>query len=496
MKRFLFLSFVALFALQTTLDAHTVASYKKEIVNPNLLDICNALTKSKVFVQYRKFGDDFQKMNAEVAPKLSYAEHERLHLAYNNVERKYNDFLTLVKSDVSDFKTIKAMGRNPEKFIEGYADEYQTVINAYQREYMPVYNDVKNKTRGFNPVLLNISVDLVTNIIDWIKQRQELREEQLNTILGIVNKYFYDELRMKSWTELGLKPAPDAPIGSTAASSAAEVSSSASGRRKNTDTDAPKPIPTDVLNPVEVPAPTFKELFGFVEFVFLKDDVTPTPMSFTLGATRDIGIGYLKELPKNTKTDVPIGTATVKTMVYNSAVTFGENTHFQLKVNNTAGMYIIALNKQGKDAEFLYPYDNKDLPACSVASRTGMRDIGITTLPVSPVVGKDIDGNITLPTADCSTTPPTQRYYTISGNNQPDETFCVLLSKSELDMKDIEQRVEAESGPLGERLSRIFGTKAINPNEANLSVANNKLSFDARTAQNNVLPLVFMIKRK
>ncbi len=499
----LFLHFALLLNF-TLLAGNTTAltsQVKIDVPPPSLIEICQTLNKAAIFVQYRDFREKFQKMNSEIAPKLSYNEHERLHLAYNNVERRYNDFLTLVKADLSDAKTIKSMVRDPQRFAESYADDYKKVVDTYNSEYMPIYNDVKSRTRGFNPVLLASSIELFNKVVDWIKQRQELREEQLNTILGIVNKYFYDELRMKSWSELGLKPAPNAPENATPASTAADANNTAGGRRNSTTstssgaTTTTKNVPGDVLNPHSVPAATFKELQGSVEFIFLKDDVTPTPMRFKTGATRDISVGYLKALPKDTKGDVIIASSNVKTMTYYSTDVFDENAHFQLKVNNSAGVYILALNKDGKAADFLYPFDNKDLPECSAAKKTQMRDIGVSSLKASPVVGKDIDGNITLPSADCSTTPPTERYYTISGNAK-EETFCVLLSKSELNMTDLKERIEAEQGPLAERLSHIFANQAIAPNDANLILTENKLAFDARTAQNNVLPLVFLIKRK
>ena len=157
-------------------------------------------------------------------------------------------------------------------------------------------------------------------------------------------------------------------------------------------------------------------------------------------------------------------------------------------------MYIVALNS-GNKAAFLYPYSNADIPDCSNGKRTLQRDITITALNATPVVNKDPDGNITLPVADCRTSPPTEQYYTISGNTT-EENFCVLLTKSELNVTDIAQRIEAESGTLSERLAHIFGSQAINAADADLKIQDNKLMFDARTTTQNVLPVVFVIRRK
>jgi hypothetical protein len=431
-------------------------------------------------------------MNAEIAPQLSYSEHERLHIAYNNVEHRYNDFLTIVKADLSDMKAIKKMTRDPQGFAEGYADEYKKVVYAFESEYMPVYNDVKNKKRFITPTLVAVGIELVTQIVNWITKRQEMRDEQVNVILGIVNKYFYDELRMKSWTELGLKPAPNAAEGTTAADAVANQTVTADMGKKGKN-DAVT-VPASVQNPVQVPAATFHELNGFVEFTFLKDDKTPTTMPFVASKTRDITIGYLAKQPTNTTDPVVVNTTTAKTAFYTSTEAYGAGGHFQLKVNNTGGMYIFALNT-GNKALCLYPYENRTIPDCSPGKRSMMRDITIGELPTTPVVNKDMDGNITLPTADCATSPPTERYFAISGPVN-DEQFCVLLSKSELNVVDIAARIQAESGTFAERLARIFGTQAISPADANLALQDNRLTFDARTATQNVLPVVFVIKRK
>jgi hypothetical protein len=448
---------------------------------PSLREICESLNRVTLFVQYHDFRDKFQAMNTEIAPKLSYNEHERLHIAYNSVERRYNDFLTIVKSDLSDAKAIKKMMRDPKGFAEGYADEYKKVIDTYERDYVPVYEDVKNKKGKFiTPTLIAVGIELVSQVVDWIVKRQELRDEQVNIILGIVNKYFYDELRMKSWTELGLKPAANIPT-STAGTSGAATNI---------------PVPPSVQDPVQVPVPVFKDLVGYIEFVSTaKMGDEPKSMNFAVKKGKDIDVGYLEAQPTNTTSPVQVGTATVPVQFYNSIESFASGSGFQLRVNNKAGMYVFALNSNQK-VTTLYPYKNVAIPDCSAAKKTGMKDIDVGDLAPTPTVGQDIDGNSILPQMDCTVQPPKPRYFTINGSQTTPENFCVLLTKSELNSADIAARIEAETGTLPERLARIFGTQAISPTDANLAMQDNKLTFDARGAKNSVIPIVFFIQRK
>ena len=93
------------------------------------------------------------------------------------------------------------------------------------------------------------------------------------------------------------------------------------------------------------------------------------------------------------------------------------------------------------------------------------------------------------------TTPPTERYFTLKPPLQR-ENFCVLLTRSELNIDEITTLLEQASGPLDERLAKVFGSKLILPADANLQMESNRLSFNADAAEQNVLPIVFYINTK
>lgn len=101
----------------------------------------------------------------------------------------------------------------------------------------------------------------------------------------------------------------------------------------------------------------------------------------------------------------------------------------------------------------------------------------------------------TLPAPICpkADEPPVEQYFRMSGA-VAEEQFCLLLSRSELDMNTIAQKIEAEKGPLHERIGRVFGSEVISPAAGKVAMNGNRLTFDATSARQNVLPLVFYIE--
>lgn len=443
----------------------------------DLQAICNSLENAQVFVNYRNFKNDFEQMNKDLAGQsnLTYQEYEELHYAYNHVQDSYNDFLGMIKLDLSDFKTIKLMVRDAEmgnnKYANMYADEYRKVINDYEENYMPVYNRLHNKGKAIPAALIVVGVDAFVMIVNVIRNRQELKEAQLNHILGVINAFFYNKLQMKSWDKLGIVFKGTHGTGGEGV--------------------PPRPLPVSVTEPIDIAPPVFSDMNGYIEFKYLDAKQMPQNMGFVQAGGKDIGVEVL--ISPTTTSIVPI-----YTNYFNSTQAYGEGTQFMMKVNNSAGMYIFALNSNN-DVKFLYPYENdkvrcgKASKASGLVSSNNPKDLEV--LAATPVVGQDIDGNTVLPTQDCSVSPPVNRYFTITGAGTA-ENFCVLLTKSQLDPQDLAKRLEAETGSLNERLTKVFGTQIISPKDAQLSIENNQVNFNADAAQNNVMPLVFVIQRK
>ncbi len=451
------------------LVALTGAAFSQKAAD--LQTICNSLENAQIFWNYRNFKNDFEQMNVQLGAQsnLTYQEYEELHYAYNDIQDSYNGFLGIVRADLSDFGTIKLMLRDSLKYAKSYTDEYRKLIDDYEKNYLPVYDRLHNKGKAIPPQLIVAGVEAFVMIIHVIKNRQELKEEQMNYVLGVINSFFYNKMQMKSWDKLGIafKGNATPPIG-----------------------EGVPPRPTTALTePIDIEPPVFAEMNGYIEFKYLDAKLTAQNMGFALAGGKDIDVEVLIS-PTQT------GTVPIYTNFFKSTQAYGEGTQFQLNVNNSAGMYVFSLNANN-DIRFLYPYENDKVKCGKGANLKGGlgKDIEVATLNATPVVEQDIDGNTTLPTKDCSVAPPANRYFTIRGAGTQ-ENFCVLLTKSQLDPQDLAKRLEAESGSLNERLTRVFGQQIISPKEARISMENNRINFDVGAAQNNVMPLLFVIERK
>jgi hypothetical protein len=474
--------------------------------NKTVDEIAKVLQNEVLFIKYRTFKSDFESMSINKAKEINnYRDYEKLRVAYKEVEYKYNEFLIKIKTDLSDYNEIKKMTKAPADYALKYQSNFNEVIKVYMSNYLPVYESMNHsKEIKVTPSLIQLGIELFTSVVDLIKNRKEDRQLSMNAILGSVNTYFYKQIRMKEWGEL---PIPNPK------SNTDEVVSNASPTQRNgnkpksditikrkpnqsiptpTTNEPSVPVPSELpsrilLPDVTVPAPSFEEIRGWVEFNKLENS-EPKPMSFNKKTSKSITV---EELRTN-GTDVISNTSTANVSYFNSVDVVGNGTQFNIKVFNKSGMYIFALNSNNK-VEFLYPFKNEKLGNCNTDKAQGK---DITVLEATPLVGQNEDGITILPIPNCEKTPPAPRYFTIQGTQTTPENFCIIFSKSELNIEQIAKRLETEEGALHDRLTKTFGNYLITPNQYTLEVENNRFSFDASGATQNVLPFVFYINRK
>lgn len=441
------------------------ASFVPATAQPSLVKVVESLEQAEVFVKYRKFKREFEQMNREVAPTLTnYAEYDKLKLAYDQVEKKYNSFLEGIKRDLSDYSVIRQMVRDPLTFANRYGEDYREVIFEYEKNYLPVYNKL-SVGKAIPPALVAIGIDLLKEVVEIIVQRPELKEEKFNVILSVINSFFYDKLKMKSWSEMGFKAPANTPStqGSTTQASQATT------------------------EPVDVQAPVFGEMAGWVEFVSLNASNQEVAMRFGAPVSKAITV----ETRRTEEGEVVTQQQTARVAQFESIDTYKDGSQFLIRVNNTAGMYVLALNSDN-DVVFLYPYENEDLGGCRDFAPVS-KDINLGYLNSTPAVGKDENGVTTLPTPDCRYNPPRDRYFTISGDSRKEE-FAILLTRSEMDIREVETKLEQARGTLAERLGQVFAGSAVSSTGA-VSVSGNRMQFDAGSSQQTVLPVVFNIYR-
>lgn len=473
-KKIIFL----LFCLLATL---AVSAQSKRSVQ----SIAELLEKSKVFLEYRRFRNDFEKMNAEAGQHLLYKDdYVKLNVAYNDIQEQYNGFLGIVKKDLSNLGTIRLMVKKPDQYALQYLDQYKSVVDAYQRNYLPIYKEVTapnrsslGQSKAVTVTMIIMGVELFLEIIDLIQSRKGEDDSSENYVLSTINAYFLKKMEMKPWSELAIE------VPTKRLTNDPNPIVSTKQKKKKT------PLVQRAENKI-VAAPVYEQLNGWVEFNSIDTQKKANKMKFDKPSSKDIGV----EVLKNSNGKIERTTQLLQIAQYQTTARYEEGVQFQLKTSNSGGMYVFALSSTNK-VRFLYPYNSESLKNCD--QKLGMgKDIGV--LPASFVVGRDAKQTTTLPAPDCSTTPPTERYFTITAPMPANkmEQFCVLLTKSEIDMDRFTKMMEKTTGSLPERLAAVLGDKMVGAKDAGFNMKDHRLLFDTGSSSQSVLPVLFSILRK
>ncbi len=455
----------------------------------NIDEVSEMLEKAEVFQKYRHFRAELQQTTQDLGRCIdNYEDYQKLNAAYDGVRMSYNGLLEEIRNDLSEWENVQQMVKKPGAFSQKYLNAYASVINVYKQDFIPVYAQINAKSeeacdKAIPPVLIEVGIILFDKIVDLIKSRKDGKAAMRHVVLATVNHYFFEKLSMKSWGELDIK-VPS--VGKqTEPQQQPEESSNYPKTRKREK--IPEKIDTSPVVPVLVGKPFIQDMSGWIQFVYSESqEKPPRRMNFYDEGSKDINVSTWKS-EEGTVTQV---SENVSVSVFSSEDFYTDGSHFQLKVKNTAGMYVFVLNS-GNKAVFLYPPNEAALRPCDRAD-----DIAKDIFQSTFITAKDENDVNTLPAPICPTAdePPVEQYFRMSGKAER-EQFCILLSRSELDVVDIAQKIEAQEGPLDVRIARIFGDQVIPAAAAGVMMTGNRLVFNANQAQQNVLPIVFYIDR-
>lgn len=367
---------------------------------------------------------------------------------------------------------------NWKSYAKRYATAFETVLNHHNKVYKPVLENIKNNNAqrswgAIIPVLVPVAIDVFEAVLAEILKRREERDEQLQMVLSTINNYFFKPLAMKSWEELNI--------------------SKPRGSEFEPGGLAAHPIPSegDVTLPPAV-TPVISEAAGKVTFR-LYDNGSLVNMNFQETGKTTVAA---PEYTENGKPRIMVigkpELVNISSSRFESVAAYGNHTFYKIEMQGTGLIYAFALN-QGTKAYSFYPQQG-DIGGMSKSRYWDLppqRDMMIGR--ATPT------GNGT--NASMITIPDTANYVEIIDlPNMPIQTeqLVVLLSKSELNMKDIMQKMEAfpAATPANERLTQIFGTSAATPSEADMSLRGTEFSYRLAENDKNVLPLVFYIRRK
>jgi hypothetical protein len=367
-----------------------------------------------------------------------------LRIAYSDVYEKYDAFLKSVKSDLSNIENLRTLIKDPELTAQNYAASYQSVRDSYENNFLQKFNNLQySETKGIPfLVLLKFGINAFKVIANSIKNHKIDKEGAINLILPAINEKIFNKLKLNTWSEFKLAE----PSGYTAEEA------------------------------IVIPQRTLNSLQGTI--CFFQEDKSGSedkPVYFISSEGR-------KDL--RVITDNADEKLLVTDEYFSTAKRFETGSKIRLEVNNSGFTYILALNTDG--IALLHPFEN-----IVISKDAATKDITITG-DETPATGI-----VRIPSPAANGTP---RFFTIVKNATGIETgaeeMAILLSKSELELEELVQKLNNVNGNLSERITRVFGEQKILTGEAHLSNEDNYIRFEANNADKNVLPLVFKILKK
>lgn len=443
------------------------SSFFAQDVN-KILDVIDALDKTQIFIENRKFKKDFVSYTKTVGSQiLTYEDYEELKVSYEGVQDVYNQYLSEIKNDLSNYSEVKKMIKKPEKYARNYLNNFSEVVDEYEGDFLPLAESIEKKydqnggvVKGIfssiTPKLIFGAIDLFKKVVDIIKGKKEDKSEIYDLMLSMVNKHFYNKYKMDGWAELNIR----IPDGSTSGISL-------------------------VMEPIDVDPPLFNTLKGWFEFNYLDSDGSLQKMSFNV-KTKDLTV----ETQTNQKGKVVNSEILSSMNVFNSAYKYADGTQFQMKTYNSGGIYILTKNSSGT-VSVLYPYERSAAEICK-----GELTHDLTNQPKSILIGKDRNNVTTLPPMDCSSGTAVDQFITIGGSFKEKENLIVLLTKSELDVDDFTKKLAYSNSSLEESIVELLGDKLINPQDATAYFEGGKYYYDSEGKDKTVLPVVFYVHRK
>jgi hypothetical protein len=214
---------------------------------------------------------------------------------------------------------------------------------------------------------------------------------------------------------------------------------------------------TTFENKVQVPEATLKELKGEIKFLQLIEN-TEQIMDFQQNGGKDIIV--------NSKTH-----ETYKSPYFYSTNTYPNGSKFKIKSTSNAFIYILAINS-----------DKVEILAPTLNYTQNGKDIIIKNEEPPQI------GEIEMP-ANGSFEIVENR----NGNILDTEDFGIIISKSELVMEDLIEKMNSSVGSLDERFSQVFSDQQITYDEAKVEFKEGGIFFENIQDGKNILPLVFKI---
>ena len=289
-------------------------------------------------------------------------------------------------------------------------------------------------------VLLKFGFDAFKLIANSLKTHRIDKAESINLILPLINEKLFNKLKLPTWSQLNI-PEPDG--------------------YKNAEA-------------VVIPNKTINSLNGSVVFFLKEEGGQDQAISFSLAEGRKDIIVVSEDNEK----------LAAHEEYFTTAESYPVGSRFRMQVANSGFTYVMALNSDG--IALLYPSKN-----ITIKKTNNTKDIVVDGDETPAIGGVDVPGKAA---------SGNMRYFSITKNATGSETtseeLAMLLSKSELELTEIIEKLNEVTGNLSERITKVFAGQKIDKSSANLSIQQSGISFNADESTSSVLPLVFKIMKQ
>lgn len=415
--------------LLITFQCFVFLAYSQDKMSINT--VLDYFSKSQLFVECQTFKRTVESQTLELSRIVKTdGDTQLLKQNYDKVWYEYDLFLKGIKQNMIGLQSF-----------QNQDNQFLVVKNTYQEQFLPYYES-KIGGKAISEELFTMGVGLVKNLIVKLKEKRFDKKEVLNGVLGLVNQRFYDQLKLKTYSQLDLKTPPEGNFQVT-------------NHQANND-------------PLLIPPSTLGAIKGSIKFV----DPNGLPFIFVSQNTgKDIEIESDSAAQITADNSNQTSVSPNSSLVFISESQLPEGQKFKIEANSECFTYCIVLNSTG--VMLLHP---------NVKYKSQGKDIEITT-ETTPTVGL-----LTIPTSNFFTIVP-HKINTLKTT----EDMAILFTNTELIMEDTIERLNLLEGSLEDRIGQVFGNGAINQVLVNQN--GDSIQFESPDPSIQVLPLVFKIQK-
>ena len=435
------------------------------------------------------------------------SDYSGLRKSYEEITKMYNRiYLAEIKLDLTSFRQLKRLGKNPERQSKRYKDNFEIMLSYYQQTMHPLKarisarnpqisadidprvrdslyleNERLNmRSRGISNFSNSLGIvsnafSLVNNISNMIANKKRDRERLIRDFIADASRTF-DSAQIPEWDALGIS-IPEVK-------EFKEIQESELNNNVGTEYRTQELPPTDLVALESINGQLYMEFHdaSYDQDVFMNIQQGES-QNLSVNNYGDSGASFDLVIGKKKTKRSQKSTKSVSS--YSTTDTFGAGTQYRVKASGNGYVYIFSINS-GNKMFSIYPNQGnvQDLPS------------GIYYNYPSNAQFDDESGNI-------SVSIPEGEYYieiedSPNGEIKTQETMVALFSRSQLDFKDVLIRMENMDPNMSAeaRLATIFGSMAATPEQGDVYIDNGALSYYLGNDDPMVLPLVIGIRRR